>query len=70
MEVRCCSMKNTCAWSSWIDAINNSELDVNQIHEPGRQYIWESTYIFLYRNPVSQQRNSVLRERKIRAPER
>ncbi|KAF9057698.1 galactose mutarotase-like protein [Panaeolus papilionaceus] len=31
---------------SLIDAINNPELDVNQIYGPARPYVWEATYAF------------------------
>ncbi|KAH8105953.1 galactose mutarotase-like protein [Cristinia sonorae] len=31
---------------SWIDAINNPEFGVDQIHGPGRDYRWSSTYVF------------------------
>ncbi|EGN93013.1 hypothetical protein SERLA73DRAFT_190141 [Serpula lacrymans var. lacrymans S7.3] len=31
---------------SYIDAINNPEYDANQIYGPGRDYVWESTYVF------------------------
>ncbi|KDQ64640.1 hypothetical protein JAAARDRAFT_167124 [Jaapia argillacea MUCL 33604] len=31
---------------SWIDAINNPEFGVNQIYGPGRDYHWESKYVF------------------------
>jgi len=31
---------------SWIDAINNPVFGVDQIYGPGRDYVWESKYIF------------------------
>lgn len=31
---------------SYIDAINNPDYGVNQIYGPGRDYNWESKYVF------------------------